>query len=60
MKRLTENQKQLLESLKENETLYTGYNCPDVMRTFNALVRKGLATVRDIIPGYGVWFQISE
>ena len=41
--KLTKNQKQELQNLETHGRLYVGYNSPEIMRTFDALVRKGYA-----------------
>jgi len=42
--KLTPNQRRELENLTQNGRLYVGFNSPDIMRTFAALVVKGYAT----------------
>lgn len=44
MTKLTKNQQRALESLKDSR-VYVGNCSPDVMRTYDSLVRKGLAEV---------------
>ena len=43
--KLTKRQQEELENLKENGTIYVGYNSSDIMRTYNKLVEKGYAKI---------------
>ena len=58
MTRLTKNQKEHLQNLKSNGQLFVGYNCPAIMRTFEALVQKDLATIVDE-SSHGKHFQAN-
>lgn len=42
---LTKNQKIQLEQLQNHKTLFVGYSCPPLMRTFEKLVELGYARV---------------
>jgi hypothetical protein len=54
--RLTKRQAEHRNDLVKNEKLYVGYNSPDIMRSFNALVEKGYAKVIKEYPGLGKKF----
>jgi hypothetical protein len=51
MNKLTKKQQELYNNLKENGTLYVGYNSPALMNSFNKLVDKGYATVKQETSG---------
>lgn len=55
--KLTKNQNEALENLRENTRLYVGYVTPRIMRTFDKLVEKGFAKVTDS-SSYGKHFEI--
>lgn len=57
---LTKVQKTHLENLRSNGKLYVGNNSPQIMRSFEALVRKGYAQVKKEYPGYGKDFVATQ
>jgi hypothetical protein len=58
--RLTARQEKERINLKTNLKLYVGYYSPQLMRTFEALVKKGYAKVVKDRPGFGKDFVTTE
>ena len=53
--KLTKNQKDALENLKQHGRLFVGFYSPNIMRTFQSLVNKGMAR-EDQYSVYGIYF----
>jgi len=45
--KLTKKQEEHRQDLVANQQLYVGYNCPQIMKSFEILVHKGYARIVD-------------